>query len=90
MCSVSIAHQKFAVIAFICSVASYDKLNKKSCIPVMIVSRVFDLAERAIRLQQRVLSLHDVTVARLVLGLVVTSVGVRYGVRVVVFRVSLE
>lgn len=59
-------------------------------IPIMVVSRVSDLAERAIRLKQRVFSFHDVSVTHLVLGLVVTGVGVFNGVRVLIFGVSLE
>ena len=45
-------------------------------LPVVVVSGVGDLTEGAIRLQQRVFSLHDVTVASFVLGLVVTGVWV--------------
>lgn len=47
---------------------------------MVVVSSVGDLPERAIRLQQGVFSLHDIAVTVLVLGLVVTSVGVLYGV----------
>lgn len=56
----------------------------------MVISGVGDLAEGAIGLKQRVLSLHDVTIANLMLCLVVTSVGVRYGIGVIVFGVGLK
>lgn len=56
----------------------------------MIVSGVFDLADGTIGLHQRVESMDSVTVAGLVLRLVVSGVGVRYGVREVIFGVSLQ
>lgn len=56
---------------------------------MMVVSSVGDFPEGAIGLQEGVFSLHDVTVAVLVLRLVVTSMGVLNGVRVLVFWVSL-
>lgn len=55
----------------------------------MVISGVSDLPEGTVGLQQGVLSLHYITITDLVLGLVVTSVWVGYGVRVVVFRVGL-
>lgn len=60
------------------------------CLPVVVIGGVSDLAEGTIGLEQRVFSLHDITIADFVLGLVVTSVGVRDWVGVVVFRVGLE
>ena len=56
----------------------------------MVISGVRDLPEGTVRLQQRVFSLHYITITDLVLGLVVTSVRVGYGVRVVVFGVGLR
>lgn len=56
----------------------------------MVVSRVRDLTEGAIGLEERVFSFYDITIADLVLRLVVTGVGVLNGVRVLVFGVSLE
>ena len=56
----------------------------------MVIGGVGHLAEGAIRLQQRVLSLHHITIAALVLGLVVASVRVLHGVRVLVFGVRLK
>lgn len=56
---------------------------------MVVVSSVSDLPEGAIRLQQGIFSFHDITVTVLVLGLVVTSMGVLHGVRVLIFGVSL-
>lgn len=56
----------------------------------MVVSGVSNPAERAIRLEQGILSLHDITIASLVLGFMVAGVGIFHGVRVAVFRMSLE
>lgn len=59
-------------------------------LPVVGISGVLNLADGAVRLSQGVVSVHGVTVAALVLGLVVTGVGVSHGVSVVVFGVSLN
>lgn len=55
----------------------------------MVVGSICDFAEGAVRLQKRVFSLHDIAITFLMLGLVVTGVGVLHGVRVAVFGVSL-
>lgn len=55
----------------------------------MVVSGVFNLAYGTIRLDQGVVSMYDITIAGLMLRLVVTSVGVRHGVREVIFGVDL-
>lgn len=57
---------------------------------MVVVSGVLDLADRTVRLNQGVASMDGATVTGLVLRLVVTSVGVRHGVRVVIFGVGLE
>ena len=56
----------------------------------MVISGVGDLAEGTIGLEQRVFTLDDVTVADFMLFLVVTSVGVGYGVRVIIFGMGLK
>lgn len=56
----------------------------------MVVSGVVYFAHGTIRLDQGVASVYYATVAALVLGLVVAGVGVRHGVREVVFRVRLK
>lgn len=58
-------------------------------VPVVVISCVGHLAERAIRLQQRVFSLHNIAITDLVLGLVVASVRVFHRVGVLVFGVSI-
>lgn len=57
---------------------------------MVVVSGVLDLANGTVRLNQGVASMNGATVAGFVLGLVVTSVRVSHGVRVVVFGVGLE
>jgi hypothetical protein len=59
-------------------------------LPIVVVSRVRDLAEGAIRLEQGVFTLHYISVAAFVLGLVVAGMGVSHGVRVVVLGVRLR
>lgn len=56
----------------------------------MVVSGVLDLADGTVRLNQGVASMDGATVAGFVLRLVVASVRVSHGVRVVVFGVGLE
>ena len=56
----------------------------------MVISGVGNLAEGTIGLEQRVFTLDDVTVADFMLFLVVTSVGVGYGVRVIIFGMGLK
>lgn len=55
----------------------------------MVISGVRDLAEGTIGLQQRVFSLDDITIAALMLGFVITGMGVLHGVGVMIFRVGL-
>lgn len=57
---------------------------------MVVVSGVLNLAYGTVGLNQGVASMNGATVAGLVLGLVVTSVRVSHGVRVVVFGVGLE
>lgn len=56
----------------------------------MVISCVRDFTEGAIRLEQRVLSLHYISISALVLRFVVSGVRIFHGVRVVVFRVGLK
>jgi hypothetical protein len=56
----------------------------------VVVSGVGDLTEGAIRLEQGVFTLHNISITFLVLGLVVSGVGVFHGVRVSVFGMSLK
>lgn len=49
-------------------------------LPVMVVSGVGHFAERAVRLQQRIFSLDNVSITSFVLRFVVTSVGIFDGV----------
>lgn len=56
----------------------------------MIIGGVFDLADDAIWLHQRVEPVDNVTVARLMLGLLIAGVGICYRVREVVLGVSLK
>lgn len=56
----------------------------------MGISGVLDLADRAIRLDQGVISMDRVAIAGFVLRLVVTGVRVSHGVRKVVLGVSLK
>lgn len=56
----------------------------------MVVSGVFNFANGTVGFNQRVAAVNCTSVAALVLGLVVTSVGVSHRVRVVVFWVRLK
>lgn len=57
---------------------------------MVVVSGVFYFAYGTVRLDQGVASMYSTTVAALMLGLVVTGVGIGNGIRVVVFRVRLR
>lgn len=59
-------------------------------LPVVVISGVLDLADGAVRLNQRVASMDGPAVAGFVLRLVVASVRVSHGVRVVIFGMGLE
>lgn len=56
----------------------------------MVVSRVVDSADGAIRLDQRVLALHHVTIAGFPLALLVAGVAVRHSVVKLVAGVGLK
>lgn len=58
-------------------------------LPMMVISGVLYFADGTIRLNEGVAAVNSTTVTALVLGLVVTGVGVSHGVSVVVFRVRL-
>lgn len=68
---------------------AYSFMNVFKTLPAVLITMVVDLPDGTIRLVQRVEALHDVTVARLVLRLVVAGVRILYFVREVVFGVRL-
>lgn len=57
---------------------------------MVVISGVLNLADGTVRLNQGVAAVDGATVTGLVLGLVVTSVGVSHRVCVVIFGVRLE
>lgn len=57
---------------------------------MVVVSGVLYFAHGTVRLDQGVAAVHGATVAALVLGLVVSGVGVGHGVSVVILRVGLK